>query len=538
MAKRQAYQKVASYEAQRNQVKKIVLLYSGSIYTSVLIPWLKKAYKADVVALLVDIGQKVDFADLKKQAEKLGADKVVLVDAKEQFANEYLARAIKANTAYQGRYHMLTPLSRPLLARIAVATAENEGASAIAHGCSAQSNDQIRLEGVILALNSDMKIIAPLRDETLFKKEALVLAKKYKIAESEIAKGYSYDENLWGVSIIGGDLEKRNIPDRIEHILHLTTLPEKAPEVAQRITIDFTNGIPTALDGEKMDLVQLIKQLNSIGGKHGVGLLYTIEDMILGLKSRSIDEEPAAAILLEAHRELEKYVSSRAETEFKSHIDTKWIYLAYEGKWYDPLMSDLESFINNVNEKVTGTVCLRLYKGNIELLSLESPKNIFEKRLAVNTNAGVVNHRAIAGYIELSSLPMRLANRSEKTILLTIGQRTNKFKLLPQLRSLDKKRYKIYATYKTHKFLSAQGIDATLVNKIRFPNLKPNLIDLLAERRFDLIIRIPSSKHPTKREQLDSTYIEEKAREHGVPVATSLKDAENYLEEITSTLTQ
>lgn len=529
MLKRQPYQKIASYETEPSAVRKIVLLYSGSLYTSVLIPWLKKTYKANVIALIVDIGQKVDFTFLQKQAMQLGAEKVRIVDAKNTFATEYLAKAIKANAVYQGSYHMLSPLSRPLLAKIAVETAEQERASAIAHGCSAQSNDQIRIDGTVLTLNPNMKIIAPLREETLLKKDALQLAKTYKIPQDYQTVGYSYDDNLWGVSIIGGDIENMHIPSRVGHILRITTLPEKAPEVAERITIDFVKGVPVSLNDRHIPFVQIIQELNSIGGKHGVGLSYIIEDMILGLKNRSIDEEPAATILIKSHQELEKYVCTREENEFKSHIDTKWTYLCYEGKWYEPLMSDLEAYMDRVNEKVTGKVHIRLFKGHIEVISIQTHKTIFEKRLATAQNSGIVNHRAIAGYIELATLPMRLANRPEKTILLSIGQRGNKFKLLPELRHLNGEKYRLYATYKTHKFLKTQGINAILVNKIHQPHLQPNLHELLDESRFDLIIRIPSSKSVTKKESADSMFILQKAEEHNIPLITDMLEAKSAL---------
>lgn len=535
MPKKQMYQKITSYEAKRGQVKKIVLLYSGSFYTSVMLKWLAQEYKVDVIALLIDIGQRDNFDELRENAEALGAKKVIVFDAKEQFAKEYLTRATKANARYQGKYYMLSPLSRPLLAKLAVEIAEQEGAGAIAHGCSGQSNDQIRIDGTILALNPDMKIIAPLRDGSISREKALQLAKTYKIAKAHETTGYSYDENLWGVSILGGDIESTHLPSRIEHLLRLTTIPEKAPEIAERVTIDFEQGIPTKINDKKLPLVELIQLANTIGGRHGIGILYTIEDLILGIKNRSIDEEPGAELLITAHRDLEKYLSSREENEFKSHIDIKWAYLCYEGKWLEPLMADINAYIDNVNKKVTGKVLLRLYKGNVEVVSIQTPKTIFEKKLATFIDSGVINQRAAAAYIELATLSMRLANRAEKSILLTIGQRTNKFKLLSQLRALDRNKFRLYATYKTHKFLQAQGIDAVMVNKIHVPNLKPNLVDLLGENRFDLIIRIPSSKHPTKKELRDSAYITERAKANDIPLMTSVEDAEKILRELNVT---
>lgn len=531
MPKLQYFSKNSEYEAQPGEINKVVLLYSGSVYTSVLIRWLQKTYKVDVIALLIDIGQKVDFAALKEQAEELGAVKVVIEDAKEEFAKDYVVKVIKANGAYQGHYHLLSPISRPLLASHAVRLAEEEGASAVVHGCSGSSNDQIRIEQTILSINPDMKIIAPFRAGKLTRPEAKELARTYKIPQGYEVTGYSYDDNLWGVSVIGGDLESSHIPSRIEDALRLSTIPEKAPDVAERITIDFVQGVPTKVNGKSMSLVNLISELNTIGGRHGIGISYNIEDMILGVKNRSIDEEPSAKLLIDAHRELERYVSTREENEFKPMMDSKWTYLVYEGKWLEPLIEDIEGFINNVNQKVTGTVFLRLYRGNVEVISIKTPKTIFEKKLATFTH-GIINQEAVAGFIELSSLSMRLANRAQKTILLTIGKRTNKFKLLPQLRRLNQAKFKIYATYKTHKFLKVQRIDSILVNKIHQPHLKPNLADLLEQNRFDLIIRIPSTKSKTAKEQKDSAYIVEKAKEYDVPVITDLKEAQKILEKL------
>lgn len=530
MLKNQAIQTSETYIAKPGEAKKVVLLYSGSVYTAVLIPWLKDQYKADVIALLVDIGQQIDFAGLKEQAVKLGASKAIVVDAKVEFAKDYITKAIKANASYQGHYHLLTPIGRPLLAKHAVHVAEIEGASAIVHGSSGQSNDQVRIEQNVLALNADMKIIAPYR-ENLSRTQAQEMARKYKIPQGYELKGYSYDGNLWGLSIIGGDIEHPQSPERLEGLLKLSTIPENAPDIAERVKIDFVQGIPTRINDRIMPLVTIIQELNTIGGKYGIGISYNIEDMILGLKNRSIDEEPGATLLTTAHQELEKYVSTKKENEFKAMIDNKWTYLCHEGMWYEPLMRDLEAYIENVNQKVTGEVILRLYKGNVEIVSIHTPRTIFEKKLATFTN-GVVNAAAVAGFVELSSLSMRLANRAEKTILLTIGKRTNKFKLLPQLRKLDQTKFQLYATYKTHKFLKKQGIDAILVNKIHQPHLKPNLADLLDQNRFDLIIRIPSTKSKAAKEQEDSKYILQKAAEFDVPVVTDVNQAQAMLEKL------
>lgn len=530
MPRNQAIQSSVFYTAKRGEVKKVILLYSGSVYTAVLIKWLQKNYKVDVIALLVDLGQNIDFTALKGQAQSLGAVKSIVIDAKEEFARDFITKAIKANATYQHHYHLFTPLGRQLLAKKAVEVAEREGASAIAHGSSSQSNDQIRLEQNILSLNQDLKIIAPFR-EGFSRDEAQKLAKEYKIPQGYEEKGYSYDGNLWGVSVIGGDIESTQLPSRIEHLLKLTKIPEHASDIPERLSIEFREGIPTKVNDKELPLVGLIEELNTIGGRNGIGLSYTIEDMIFGLKNRSIDEEPGATLLTSAHRELEKYLSTRRENEFKALIDNKWTYLCHESLWCEPLMRDLEGYIDTVNKKVTGKVSLRLYKGNLEIVSIQTERTVQEKKLAVSQN-GIITPEAVAGYVELASLPIRLANRAEKTILLSIGKRTNKFKLLPQLRKLDPKRFQVYATYKTHKFLLAQDINAILVNKIHQPHLKPNLADLLEQNRFDLIIRIPSTKSKTVKEAGDSKYILQKAKEFNVPVITNVDEAQQLLEDM------
>jgi argininosuccinate synthase len=524
MQKKQQYLKVSSYEGKKGEVKKVVLLYSGGLDTSVLIKWIQEQYKADVIALTIDIGQLTDdLEELRKKALRLGAIKAYLIDAKDEFAEEYITKGIKANASYQGNYHLSTPLGRPLLAKWAVKIAAQEGADCIAHGCTGKGNDQVRIEGTAIALNPDIKMIAPVREWSMGRDEELKYAKKHGISVRQtIDKPYSYDDNMWGVTGEGGEIENPALIPPLEKILLLCCLPEKGPDKPEFIDIEFVKGLPVSLDGKQMKLSDLIITLNKIGAKHGVGITHHIEDRVVGLKVRGVYEAPAAEIIITAHRNLEKYVSTRYENEFKSIVDTKWAYLCYGALWHEPLMDDLNAYLDKVNQKVTGKVTLKLFKGSVETVALETPNTIFEEKLATFMASTAFNQNASAGFIELYTLQMRLAQRSEKTVLLSIGKRKNKIKLLPEMKKLDEMDYKIYATYKTHKFLKTSGIEAVLVNKISHPHLRPNLLDLLQQNRFDLIINIPTGRKIEEKEKTDGQTIREYALKNKTILVTDV----------------
>lgn len=531
MHKTQKYTKVASYEGRKGEVKKVVLLYSGGLDTSVMLKWIQDEYKAEVIALTIDIGQVAD--DLKaieKKAIKLGALKTYVIDAKEEFANEYISKGIKANASYQEGYHMSTPIGRPLLAKWAVKIAATEGADAIAHGCTGRGNDQVRLDSTALALNPDIKIIAPVREWSMGRLEELEYAKKHNIPVTHTKdKPYSYDENMWGISGEGGEVENPAEIPPLEKILLLNNLTENAPNEPESIELEFVKGLPVNLNRKQMKLAELIMALNKIGAKHGIGTNIHMEDRLIGMKIRDIYEAPAAEIIITAHKKLEHYVSTRRENEFKELIDQKWAYLCYDGLWYEPLMDDLNAFIERVNHKVTGKTKIRLYKGVIQVLAIETPNTIFEEKLATFMVSEGLNQNASAGFIEHFSLQMKLAQRRERTALISIGKRSNKVKLLPSIKKLYDMRYKLYATYKNHKFLKTNGIETILVNKISQPHLKPNLGDLLDANRFDLIINIPMEKEVTKS---DGEIIRHKAVEHNVPIFTSMHLAQAFIDKL------
>lgn len=536
MAKKQEYMKASSYEGRKGEIKKVVLLYSGGLDTSVMIKWIMEEYKAEVIALTIDIGQQTDdLAAIKKKALKLGAVKAVVIDAKEEFANEYIAKGIKANGSYQGRYFLSTPLGRPLLAKLAVKVAVEEGADCIAHGCTGKGNDQVRIEGTVLALNPDMKIIAPVREWAMGRDEELKYAKKHGIEVRQTKdKPYSYDDNMWGVTAEGGEIENPALVPPLEKILLISTPPDKAPDKEEVLKIEFVKGIPVALNDKQLKLVNLILELNKIGAKHGIGVAHHLEDRVVGLKVRGIYEAPAAEAIITAHKTLEKYVSTRLENEFKETVDTKWAYLCYGGLWYEPLMNDLNAYIDRVNEKVTGIVTLKLFKGRVEAVAVETPNTIFEEKLATFMASDSFNQNASPGFIELYTLQMRLAQRSEKTAFLSLGKRKNKVELLPYVKTLHKDGVKLYATYKTNKFLKSNGVPSILVNKISDASPTFDLLNLMDAKRFDFIVNIPTKIDESKKEKADWQIIQEKAISTNVRLITSPFVAKSFIEKLHS----
>lgn len=527
------YVKVSRYEGRKGEVKKVVLLYSGGLDTSVMLKWIQEEYKAEVIALTIDIGQLTDDLELvRNKALKLGALKALVIDAKDEFAEQYLAKGIKANASYQGNYHLSTPLGRPLLAKWAVKIAAQEGADCIAHGCTGKGNDQVRIEGTALALNPDIKIIAPVREWSMGRDEELKYAQKHGIPVRQTQdKPYSYDDNMWGVTGEGGEIEDPAQVPPLEKILLLCRTPKEALNRPQQVTLEFVKGLPVAIDGKEKKLSDLIQTLNQLGAKHGVGVIHHIEDRVVGLKVRGVYEAPAAEIIITAHYNLEKYVSTRRENEFKAMVDTKWAYLCYGALWLEPLMNDLNAYIDQVNRKVTGTVTLKLYKGTVEPVAVTTPNTIFEEKLATFMASDAFNQNASPGFIELHTLQMRLAQRSEKTALVSIGRRENKLKIWRSMLQLKQLGYKLYATYKTHKFLIQRGVEAILVHKISQPHLKPNLLELLQQNRFDVIINIPTGKRK-KKERTDGHTIREYALKNQAHLITDLEVAKRFVEKI------
>ncbi len=392
------------------KISKVVLLYSGGLDTSVMLKWIQDEYSAELVALTLDIGQpQADFGKIKQKALNLGASKAFVIDVKKEFACEYVAKAIKANAMYEDCYPLSTAIGRPLLAKWAVKIAEQEGADAIAHGSTGKGNDQVRIELAAAALNPKLKVMAPVRDLGLTREEEEAYAKKHGIPIP--AKSvYSTDENLWGKSTECGILERPE-EQPPEEVFTFTTLPEKAPDKPEFVELAFEQGIPVAVNSEKMQLHELIMKLNGIAAKHGVGVFDHMEDRIVGLKSREVYECPAAECILKAHKDLEKTVCTIHENTFKPAIDGKWAFMAYAGLWYDPLMDALNAFADKVNEKVTGSVKLRLFKGSAKVVGRSSPFALYDFNLSTYEKGSLFNQESAKGFIELWGLQSKLANR-------------------------------------------------------------------------------------------------------------------------------
>ena len=388
---------------------KIVLAYSGGLDTSVMIKWLQEKYNAEVITATINVGQLEDLLEVEEKARKLGVLKHYSIEAKEEFATKYIFPAIKANALYEGKYPISTTLSRPLIVEKMVEIAEKEGASALAHGCTGKGNDQVRFDISIGSLAPDLNIIAPIREWSMTRDEEIEYAKANGIAVSTAARKYSIDQNIWGRSIECGVLEDAN-KEPPEDAFEWTVSPIDAPDMPEYVTIEFKAGVPVALNNKTMPPVSLIEKLNQTSGKHGVGRIDHIEDRMVGIKSREVYECPAATVLLEAHKDLEKMVLTRHEVLFKQQIDAQWTYLVYAGLWLDPLREDLAAFINKSQENVTGEVCMKLYKGGLQVVGRSSPMSLYDQNL-VNYNIKTGFDQSYSkGFIELWGLQTKMHN--------------------------------------------------------------------------------------------------------------------------------
>ncbi len=406
-----SYRKIASHEAKKGEFKKCLLLYSGGLDTSVMLKWIQQEYECEVIALTVDIGQTADnLQAIKDKALKLGAIEAIVHDAKKEFAGTLLSMAIKANADYQGGYALSTPLGRVIISKIAVKMAEKYGCEVIAHGCTGKGNDQVRFESYITTLNPKLKTIAPVREWGMGRQEEIAFAKKYKIPIKQTKDlPYSYDENMWGNTAEGGDIEDPAKQSKLNSILQWCKPVEKTSNKSELITINFKTGVPNKINGQPMPLEQIIKVCNELGAKHGVGVTQLIEDRLVGLKVRGVYENPGATILIEAHKKLEKLVSTREENQLKRFIDTKWAYMAYAAQWFEPTMAHINTYINSQNQKVSGYATVKLYKGQATVVSLSSPFSLFDAELATFEKNDNFNQNASAGFIEIYNLPQKTA---------------------------------------------------------------------------------------------------------------------------------
>jgi argininosuccinate synthase len=406
--------RTAGYEADPAQVRRVLLLYSGGLDTSVMLKWIQDRYGAEVVCLTVNLGQPgEDYAVIEDKAKRLGALECHVVDARERFARDFVAPAIKANALYGGGYPLFTALGRPLIAELAVEYARSSGCDTIAHGCTGKGNDQVRIEATVATLAPELKTIAPVRSWQMGREEEIAYAREHGIPVKggTEAAPYSIDDNLWGRSSEGRWIEDlAHAPE--DDVFQLVTPPEQASDEAETVTVEFETGVPVALNGERLGLVELLEATAEIGCRHGVGIVDHIEDRIVGLKVRDIYEVPAAAILLPAHQELEKLVGTIHQNQFKPGLDQKWGYLVYAGLWWEPLRSDLDAYMDAVNAQVSGTIGLKLYKGSVRVVTRASPNAVYDADLAsFAESGGLFSQTASPGFIELWSLQSRMAHR-------------------------------------------------------------------------------------------------------------------------------
>jgi argininosuccinate synthase len=388
--------------------KKIVVAYSGGLDTSVMVKWLNEKFDAEIITATGDLGQRSELEGLEEKAIKTGAVKAVIKDLRYEFVTEYIWKALKAGALYEGEYPMATAIGRPLLAKMLVDIALEEGADFVAHGCTGKGNDQVRFEVGIQTLAPQLGIIAPLREwEFKSREEEIDYAIEQKIPiKISKEKPYSIDENLWGIAIECGVLEDpQNSPP--DDAYQITTDPKFAPEESEIVTINFESGIPISLNNSITDPIQIIDKLNDIGGKHGIGRLDLIENRVVGIKSREVYEAPAATILHKAHHELEKLVMDKETFRFKQGVSDKVANLIYDGLWFTPLFDALMAFVDSTQQNVTGEIKLELFKGTVTVLSRNSVYSLYSKELATYTVEDTFDHKASEGFMKIYGLPYK-----------------------------------------------------------------------------------------------------------------------------------
>lgn len=398
---------------------KVVLAYSGGLDTSVAIKWLQdKGY--DVIALCLDLGEGKDLDFIKEKALKVGAIKSYVLDVKEEFANEYALIALQAHALYEGKYPLVSALSRPLISKKLVEIAEKEGAIAVAHGCTGKGNDQVRFEVSIMALNPELKVLAPVREWQWSREEEIEYAKKNGIPiPIDLDSPYSIDQNLWGRSNECGILEDPWIAPP-EDAYELTTALEYTPDEPDIIEIDFEQGVPVRLDGKSYSLAELILELNALAGKHGIGRIDHVENRLVGIKSREIYETPGATVLITAHKELEDLTLVKEVAHFKPVIEKQITENIYNGLWFSQLMDALKAFLKETQKYVTGTVRVKLFKGHAIVEGRKSPYSLYDEKLATYTAEDEFDHSAAVGFINIYGLPTKVQSMVQKNKKVTV----------------------------------------------------------------------------------------------------------------------
>ena len=397
-----------------NKKEKVVLAYSGGLDTTTLIPWLKEHFDYDVVCVCIDCGQEEELTGLDKKAKKAGASKTYIIDIQDELCNDFVAPCLKANATYENEYLLGTSLARPAIAKHLVEIAKKENAVSICHGATGKGNDQIRFELAIKYLAPDIKVIAPWRMTDIWKMDSredeieYLKKKGIDLPFSSTKSSYSRDRNIWHISHEGLELEDPAKSPNYENLLVLSNTPQKAPDKETKLEIEFKEGIPVKLNGKKMKFKDIIKELNKIGGKNGIGIIDIVENRVVGIKSRGVYETPGGTILIAAHKALEELVLDRQTFEFKSFVSEKFSQLVYEGKWFSPLRNALSAFIDETQKYVTGVVNLKLYKGNIIKDGTSSPYSIYNKSLASFAMGSQYDATDATGFITLFGLPDKL----------------------------------------------------------------------------------------------------------------------------------
>jgi argininosuccinate synthase len=399
---------------------KVVLAYSGGLDTSVAIKWLAQEYSLDVVALTVDVGNERDFSTIRQKALDTGAVKALVVDAKELFVNHFIFPALQADAVYEGQYSLATALSRPLIAKLLVDVARQEGASAVAHGCTGKGNDQVRFEVSVNALAPELVIIAPAREWKMDREQTISYAQQNGIpVPVTIASPYSIDESLWGKSIECGVLEDPWV-EPPEDVFTWTKSPGEAPDKPAYVEIGFDRGIPVTVDGKETDGINLIQQLNELAGGHGVGRVDHVENRLVGIKSREIYEAPAATVLLQAHQALQALTLSKEQIRFKQRVAIEYADLVYNGLWFTSFHEDLTASIKSSQRCVTGTVRLKLFKGSCSVVGRKSPFSLYDYGLATYDKGDAFDQSASAGFIHIWGLPVRTQAQVQGTAGLEV----------------------------------------------------------------------------------------------------------------------
>ena len=392
--------------------EKVILAYSGGLDTTAIIPWLKETYGYDVVCVCIDVGQESELDGLDERAKVCGAAKLYIENVIDEFCDDYIVPCVQAHAVYENKYLLGTSMARPLIAKRLVEIARKEGATAICHGATGKGNDQVRFELGIKALAPDLKIIAPWRDDKWklqSREDEIDFCRSHGIDLPFAAdSSYSRDRNLWHISHEGLELEDPSNAPNYDHLLVLGTTPEKAPDEGEVVTMTFEKGVPKSVNGKEMKVSDIIRELNALGGKHGIGIVDIVENRVVGMKSRGVYETPGGTILMEAHQQLEELILDRDTYTVKKDLGNKFADVVYEGKWFTPLREALEAFVKVTQEYVTGEVKFKLYKGNIIRMGTTSPYSMYSESIASFTTGELYNHKDAEGFINLFGLSLKV----------------------------------------------------------------------------------------------------------------------------------